>query len=50
MTKLPGNTSIIHRIQDLIDRREDFALAYIDLDHFKSFNDKYGFSRGTRCC
>jgi diguanylate cyclase (GGDEF)-like protein len=46
LTKLPGNTSIIHRIQDLIDRRESFALAYADLDHFKSFNDKYGFSRG----
>ena len=46
LTKLPGNTSIIHKIQDLIDRQEDFALAYIDLDHFKSFNDKYGFSRG----
>jgi len=46
LTKLPGNTSIINRIQDLIDRRDDFALAYCDLDHFKSFNDKYGFSRG----
>lgn len=46
LTRLPGNTSIIHKIQDLIDRREDFALAYVDLDHFKSFNDKYGFSRG----
>lgn len=46
LTKLPGNTSIIHRIQDLIDRREPFALAYVDLDNFKSFNDKYGFSRG----
>ncbi|WP_176629861.1 GGDEF domain-containing response regulator [Desulfolutivibrio sulfoxidireducens] len=46
LTRLPGNTSIIHRIQELIDRREDFALAYADLDHFKSFNDKYGFSRG----
>ncbi|MBN2139368.1 MAG: diguanylate cyclase [Desulfovibrionaceae bacterium] len=46
LSKLPGNTSIIQRIQDLIDRREDFALAYCDLDHFKSFNDKYGFSRG----
>ena len=46
LTKLPGNTSIIGRIQDLIDRRQDFALAYADLDYFKSFNDKYGFSRG----
>ena len=46
LTKLPGNTSIIGRIQDLIDRQEDFALAYADLDYFKSFNDRYGFSRG----
>jgi len=46
LTRLPGNTSIISRIQELIDRREDFALAYADLDYFKSFNDKYGFSRG----
>ncbi len=46
LTKLPGNTSIIGRIQELIDRKEDFALAYADLDYFKSFNDKYGFSRG----
>ena len=46
LSKLPGNTSIIHRIQELIDRKDDFALAYCDLDHFKSFNDKYGFSRG----
>ncbi|WP_432737537.1 diguanylate cyclase domain-containing protein [Maridesulfovibrio sp. FT414] len=46
LSKLPGNTSIIQRIQSLIDRRQDFALAYCDLDYFKSFNDKYGFSRG----
>ncbi|GFK95531.1 Response regulator PleD [Fundidesulfovibrio magnetotacticus] len=46
LSKLPGNTSIIQRIQEMIDRREDFALAYADLDYFKSFNDKYGFSRG----
>jgi diguanylate cyclase (GGDEF)-like protein len=46
LTKLPGNTSIIGRIQELIEHREDFALAYADLDYFKSFNDRYGFSRG----
>ena len=46
LTRLPGNTSIIQRIQDMIDAQQDFALAYADLDYFKSFNDKYGFSRG----
>ncbi|MFW6179814.1 MAG: diguanylate cyclase domain-containing protein, partial [Desulfohalobiaceae bacterium] len=46
LSKLPGNTSIIHRIQDLIDSGQDFALGYLDLDNFKAFNDKYGFSRG----
>ena len=46
LSKLPGNTSIIQRIQGLIDEKEDFALAYCDLDFFKSYNDKYGFSRG----
>lgn len=46
LSKLPGNTSIIHRIQDLINAKQDFALGYVDLDNFKAFNDKYGFSRG----
>jgi diguanylate cyclase (GGDEF)-like protein len=46
LSRLPGNTSIIQRIQELLDAKQDFALAYADLDHFKSFNDKYGFSRG----
>lgn len=46
LSRLPGNTSIIQRIQEMIDARQDFALAYADLDYFKSFNDRYGFSRG----
>jgi len=46
LTRLAGNTSIIQKIQDLIDARQDFALGYLDLDHFKAFNDSYGFSRG----
>lgn len=46
LTRLPGNTSIIQTIQGLIDKGTDFALAYADLDNFKAFNDKYGFSRG----
>jgi diguanylate cyclase (GGDEF)-like protein len=46
LTRLPGNISINRQIQERIDRGIDFALAYADLDSFKPFNDKYGFSRG----
>lgn len=46
LTKLPGNLVIQREIQKRLDRGEIFALAYADLDHFKPFNDKYGFSRG----
>ena len=46
LTKLPGNILINKQIQARLDKNEVFALAYADLDHFKPFNDKYGFSRG----
>lgn len=46
LTRLPGNTSIIRYTQGLIDKGVDFGLIYCDVDHFKPFNDKYGFARG----
>lgn len=46
LTRLPGNIAIIKQIQRRLDRGEIFAVAYADLDHFKPFNDRYGFSRG----
>lgn len=46
LTRLPGNISINRQIQCRLDNGMPFALAYADLDHFKPFNDKYGFSRG----
>ena len=46
LTRLPGNISINRQIQTRLDRAIPFALAYADLDYFKPFNDKYGFSRG----
>ena len=46
LTRLPGNISINKQIQSRIDAGETFSLAYLDIDQFKPFNDKYGFSRG----
>lgn len=46
LTHLPGNSSIIKSIQNYVENKVDFALVYADIDNFKSFNDKYGFSRG----
>ena len=46
LTKLPGNISISRQIQARIEAGDTFALAYADLDHFKPFNDHYGFTRG----
>ncbi len=46
LTRLPGNNSIIQQIQGRIDAKTPFALAYLDIDNFKAFNDRYGFSRG----
>ncbi len=46
LTRLPGNESIIRHIQSVIDRGEDVAIAWVDIDNFKPFNDRYGFSRG----
>ncbi|HMK56547.1 MAG TPA: GGDEF domain-containing protein [Dissulfurispiraceae bacterium] len=46
LTRLPGNITITRQIQDRLDRGEVFAVGYADIDFFKPFNDKYGFSRG----
>ncbi len=46
LTRLPGNTSILHEITRRIERDRPFALGYVDLDLFKSFNDRYGYARG----
>lgn len=46
LTGLPGNYSIMREIQAQIDVEAFFAVGYVDLDHFKSYNDKYGFLRG----
>jgi diguanylate cyclase (GGDEF)-like protein len=46
LTHLPGNISINRQIEERLESGVSFAFAYADLDFFKPFNDKYGFSRG----
>lgn len=46
LTRLPGNYSIMKELQERIDNKPLFAVGYLDLDYFKSYNDKYGFLRG----
>ncbi len=46
LTLLPGNVPVYECIDDLLRRHAGFAVAYCDIDHFKPFNDVYGYSRG----
>ncbi len=46
LTKLPGNVSILEEMQARLNLGKPLAIAYIDLDKFKAFNDTYGFERG----
>ena len=44
LSRLPGNTSIQRAIEDAIGK--DVAVCYVDINHFKPYNDIYGFSHG----
>ncbi len=46
LTGLPGNVRIEEEIDGRVELGTDFAILYADLDHFKAFNDHYGFMRG----
>lgn len=48
LTLLPGNIPIKEHIERLLDSRRPFVAAYGDLNHFKPFNDQYGYFRGDR--
>lgn len=48
LTGLPGNFRIATTIDDRIKSGGPFAIAWVDLDNFKAFNDHYGFMRGDQ--
>ena len=48
LTRLPGNISIERELVKRLTNLGKFAVGYADLDDFKAFNDKYGFTLGDR--
>ena len=48
LTMLPGNVPIQRQLQQLIRQSVTFVVCYFDIDHFKPFNDFFGFSRGDK--
>ena len=48
LTGLNGNLEIQREIESRISKGLSFAVIYVDLDNFKSYNDVYGFSNGDR--
>lgn len=48
LTRLPGNFRINEYIAHTIESGTEAVLAYFDFDHFKPYNDHYGFRNGDR--
>ncbi len=49
LTRLPGNTVIHNFISETLLRDGLFCyFVYFDFDHFKPFNDRFGFRQGDR--
>ncbi|MFZ4875698.1 GGDEF domain-containing protein [Janthinobacterium sp. Mn2066] len=46
LTQLPGNVPINEHIDRLLHSGSRFWVCYCDLDHFKPFNDVYGYRKG----
>ncbi|WP_456276841.1 GGDEF domain-containing protein [Bacillus sp. AK128] len=47
LSGLPGNVLIDEKIIEYLNSENSpFSLLYLDLDHFKEYNDTYGFNKG----
>lgn len=48
LTGLPGNLQIQRELSRRLQQQKTFSIIYADLDHFKWYNDTYGFNRGDQ--
>src|SRR5215212_5110469 len=48
LTGLPGNIRLQEEIERQVREHHEFAVLYVDLDNFKTYNDQQGFVRGDR--
>ncbi|MFZ5572550.1 MAG: EAL domain-containing protein [Thermodesulfobacteriota bacterium] len=48
LTGIPGNLAIRQALDDCYRVGCPISLIYVDLDHFKAYNDSYGFEKGDR--
>lgn len=46
LTGLPGNVQIQAEMKKRLMNKDNFVMLYLDLDHFKEYNDIYGFVKG----
>jgi diguanylate cyclase (GGDEF)-like protein len=46
LTQLPGNVPLYEHIDHLLHAQEEIVVAYVDINHFKPFNDAFGYSFG----
>jgi diguanylate cyclase (GGDEF)-like protein len=46
LTLLPGNAPLNEHIESLLESKVPFVACYADLDHFKPYNDVYGYHKG----
>lgn len=48
LTGLPGGTVVEDMLKRRLDSGSSFVVGHVDIDNFKSFNDKYGYLKGDR--
>jgi GGDEF domain-containing protein len=47
LTRLPGNIAIERSINRRLREKTAFSMCYLDLDNFKSYNDRYGYIKAS---